>query len=139
MAVSEKEFNKVVFGGKVWYYKNVLKVNKDGKSESALVELYDRDMRLVNAFFTADELMDFLLSEADKARKLTREELQRNFMQRMQELKGDSSDAEFAGLLEMKYDSLYQYMTGRRFPNVHALCQIADKCGVSIDWLVGRA
>ncbi|MBQ4197805.1 MAG: hypothetical protein II659_08195 [Bacteroidales bacterium] len=139
MAVSEKEFNKVVFGGKVWYYKNVLKVNKDGKSESALVELYDRDMRLVNAFFTADELMDFLLSEADKARKLTREELQRNFMQRMQELKGDLSDAEFAGLLEMKYDSLYQYMTGRRFPNVHALCQIADKCGVSIDWLVGRA
>lgn len=138
MAVSEKEFNKVVFGGKVWYYKNVLKVNKDGKSESALVELYDRDMRLVNAFFTADELMDFLLSEADKARKLTREELQRNFMQRMQELKGDSSDAEFAGLLEMKYDSLYQYMTGRRFPSVYALCQIADKCGVSIDWLVGR-
>ena len=138
MAVSEKEFNKVVFGGRVWYYKNVLKVNKDRKCESALVELYDRDMRLVNVFFTADELMGFLLSEADKARKLTREELQRNFMQRMQELKGDSSDAEFAGLLEMKYDSLYQYMTGRRFPNVHALCQIADKCGVSIDWLVGR-
>lgn len=63
---------------------------------------------------------------------------QRAFMINLQKLCGMRSDKEFADFLGMKYVTVYQYMTGRRFPTLGAAAQIADKCGVSIDWLVGH-
>lgn len=59
-------------------------------------------------------------------------------MQNLQSLCGNMSDKEFADFLGMKYVTVYQYITGRRFPSLSAAAQIADKCGVSIDWLVGH-
>ena len=65
------------------------------------------------------------------------EKRQRIFMQNLQKLRGEMSDAELADFLEMKYGTIYQYLTGRRFPSLQAAAQIAEKFGVSIDWLVG--
>ena len=65
-------------------------------------------------------------------------ERQKFFMQNLQALCGDMKDKEFADFLGMKYGTVYQYMTGRRYPTLTAAAQIAEKCGVTLDWLVGN-
>ena len=83
-------------------------------------------------------MTEYLLEEASRGKRNSREEIEENFMKNMSILRGEMNDSEFAGYLGMKYDTLYQYVSGRRFPTVYALAQIAEKCGVTMDWLIGR-
>lgn len=34
--------------------------------------------------------------------------------------------------------AVYYYQQGKRLPNSHNLCLLADELGVSLDWLFGR-
>lgn len=133
-----EENRMIVFNGKTWYYENVLRgVDKDGNSIVG-IKLYGENKGFLREFESADEMTVYLLDEASRGIQDAREEMQKHFMMKMQELQGDRNDAEFAGFLGMKYDTLYQYLTGKRFPSVYALAQIADRCGVTMDSLIGR-
>ena len=123
---------KIVFGGKERYYQSFW--GEDGN----FYRLYDENGEFLKEFTSADDMTDYLVGESSKSQKNTREYMQESFMRNMEKLKGDMSDSKFSAHCGLKYESCYQYLTGRRFPTVHALAQIADSCGVTIDWLVGR-
>jgi len=125
--------SKIVLDGNTWLYKTVM--NDQGVDSIALADGYGN---VIVNFFNAEDMTDYIFKQVSQGKKDAQGKVQRIFMQRMQELKGDMNDSEFSASLEMKYDTLYQYMSGRRFPTVFALSQIADKAGVSMDWLVGR-
>ena len=124
---------KIVLGGKIWYYENVA---NDGESQ---IVLYGENGEALSGFSDADEMSAYLMKEASKGKQDAQSEIQGNFMRNIQKLKGEMNDAEFAGFLGMKYDTVYQYMIGRRFPTVYALSQIAEKCNVTMDWLISKA
>ena len=57
------------------------------------------------------------------------------FAGRMQELRGDRSQVEFAELLKTKQQNVSRYETGV-LPGVEMLVHIAQKTKCSIDWLL---
>lgn len=59
------------------------------------------------------------------------------FAERFRELQGDMSNTEFAAHLGMSRQTVGFYLNGDRVPDALALRQIADKCHVSTDWLLG--
>ena len=128
-----EENRMIVFNGKTWFYENV--TADDGTIK---IRLYGENREFLREFSDADDMTAYLLDEASRGLHDAREEMQKHFMMKMQELQGDRNDAEFAGFLGMKYDTLYQYLTGKRFPSVYALAQIANRCGVTMDSLIGR-
>ena len=128
-----EENRMIVFNGKTWLYENV--TADDGTIK---IRLYGENREFLREFSDADDMTAYLLDEASRGLHDAREEMQKHFMMKMQELQGDRNDAEFAGFLGMKYDTLYQYLTGKRFPSVYALAQIANRCGVTMDSLIGR-
>jgi hypothetical protein len=72
------------------------------------------------------------VSEKDKAENLEA------FMRRIQMLKADMNNYEFSKILELNAGTVYNLVCGSRYVGTHALKRIADKCGVSTDWLIGR-
>lgn len=123
---------KIVMCGKAWYYQSFW--GEDGD----FYRLYDADGEFLKEFVSADDMTNYLIAEVSRGQKKARENMQETFMRNMEKLKKDMSDAEFAAYCGLKYETCYQYLTGRRFPTVHAIDQIADACDVTIDWLVGR-
>lgn len=60
------------------------------------------------------------------------------FLQRLLELRGEASDAEFARRCGIKYTTMKNYLAGRSLPPLDVAAQIADMHGRSLDWLFGR-
>ena len=125
---------KIVVGGMDWYYQSFF----DDSNNYEAVRLYGADGSFLREFMNLDDMTAWLLDNSEKVRKKEKEERQSIFMRRFEQLKGDMSDADFSVRLGMSGGTVYQYLTGRRRPSVDALAQIADRCGVTIDWLVGR-
>lgn len=122
----------IMIGGRKWYYQSF---SEDGKN---IYRLYDSNGDFLREFFEVEDMTEYVVKESSNGKNKTREKMQECFMRRIEELKGEMSDARFAACCNLKYESCYQYLTGRRFPTVIALAQIADAFGVTVDWLIGR-
>lgn len=61
------------------------------------------------------------------------------FTKRFRELQGELSNTEFAEFLGLSRQTVGFYCNGDRLPDVITLLQIAKKCGVSTDWLLGSS
>ena len=59
------------------------------------------------------------------------------FSERLRELQGDRSSVEFAAFLGMSRQTIGFYLNGDRIPDILALRQIAERCSVPADWLLG--
>ena len=133
--VGMSDAEKIIIGGKTWFYQYFF---EDNSNADATVKLYDAEGRPVKEFDRLKSMTDWILEAVNEEQKRGREKMQETFMRRMEELKGDMTDSDFGIALGMSCSSVYQYLVGRRFPSVGALAQIADKFGVSVDWLIGR-
>lgn len=60
------------------------------------------------------------------------------FMQRLQMLCGDMPVRQFAWILGLNEGTTYNLIRGQRTPGGHIFKRIADKTGMSADWLIGR-
>ena len=60
------------------------------------------------------------------------------FTERFRELQGDQSNTQFAEFLGLSRQTVGFYCNGDRIPDAIGLCDIAERCGVSADWLLGR-
>lgn len=58
-------------------------------------------------------------------------------VKRFRELQGGRDNAEFARVLGMSRQTVGFYLNGDRIPNALRLKQIAQRCQVSTDWLLG--
>ena len=59
------------------------------------------------------------------------------FTERFRELQRDRSNTEFAEFLGISRQTVGFYCNGDRIPDAMTLKQIAEKCNVSTDWLLG--
>ena len=59
------------------------------------------------------------------------------FTKRFRELQGERTNTEFADFLGISRQTVGFYCNGDRIPDAVVLRQIADKCAVSADWLLG--
>ncbi len=59
------------------------------------------------------------------------------FTKRFRELQGERTNTEFADFLGISRQTVGFYCNGDRIPDAVVLRQIADKCEVSVDWLLG--
>ena len=59
------------------------------------------------------------------------------FQDRLWQLRGKMSNTEFADFLGMSRQTIVFYLNGDRIPDILVLAQIAKKCNVSADWLIG--
>lgn len=60
------------------------------------------------------------------------------FTERFRELQGERSNTEFAEFLDLSRQTVGFYCNGDRLPDIMTLLQIAKKCGVSTDYLLGQ-
>lgn len=61
------------------------------------------------------------------------------FTRRFRELQGERSNTEFADFLGLSRQTVGFYCNGDRLPDVITLSQIAEKCSVSTDYLLGQS
>ena len=59
------------------------------------------------------------------------------FTQRFRELQGERSNTDFADFLGLSRQTVGFYCNSDRLPDVITLIQIAEKCNVSTDYLLG--
>ena len=59
------------------------------------------------------------------------------FTERFRELQGERSNTEFADFLGISRQTVGFYCNGDRVPDALTLIKISQKCGVSVDWLLG--
>lgn len=59
------------------------------------------------------------------------------FKERFRKLQGEMSNTEFADFLGVSRQTVGFYCNGDRIPDALGLREIAEKCGVSADWLLG--
>lgn len=59
------------------------------------------------------------------------------FTERFRELQGNQSNTEFAAFLGLSRQTVGFYCNGDRIPDALGIKVIAEKCGVSADWLLG--
>lgn len=71
-------------------------------------------------------------------RRTEKMEVQEAFLKRINMLIGDMSSADLAKILDLQPSTVYNVISGNRFPTAYFLKRIADRCGVSVDWLIGR-
>ena len=67
-----------------------------------------------------------------------RAEAQEIIQRRIKRLKGGLSIRKFAKKVDLHSSTVYNYLSGRRFPTIEGLTKIADHCGVTVEWLLGR-
>ena len=81
-----------------------------------------------------------IADNAEKKVYITKEEKDKNqeiFMNRLGELMGKLTVVEFSNKLGMSDKVIHSYLSGYRFPNGHVVKRIAEKCGVTADWILG--
>ena len=98
--------------------------------------LYTKSGKYLGTYGSVSEAVDSLIG--GKPSKRIDGDIQECFMRNIQKLKGDMTRAEFAEKLDMNGATVYQYISGRRFPSPTALVKMAEKCGVTVDWLLGK-
>lgn len=153
---------KITVGGIEWYYQTFYK--DDGNVDA--VRLYDKNGEFVREFKNLDKLSVWLKRRADtkreelakrvakkiekydveKKRRLRNEwipesekaKTQAIFMKRLSEIMGEMSLTEFSDKLGLSVGVVKQYLDGGRFPSGHVFKRIANRCGVTTDWLLGR-
>ncbi len=59
------------------------------------------------------------------------------FQERFRKLQGEMSNTEFADFLGLTRQTIGFYLNGNRIPDILVLRQIAKRCNVSSDWLIG--
>ena len=59
------------------------------------------------------------------------------FVERLRELQGEKTNTEFAAHLGISRQTVGFYLNGDRIPDALVLRQIAERCSVSADWLLG--
>ena len=67
-----------------------------------------------------------------------KEDLQKAFTQRIRMLRGNMGNWEFGKVLGLSGATIYSLVAGAKSVPSHTLKRIADVCGVSVDWLLGR-
>ena len=77
-------------------------------------------------------------NKTENVLKELQEKIQKVFMERISELIGDGGYQKFAEKVGSNRSSIYNYANGVRFPTAVALYNIAEKCDVTVDWLLGR-
>lgn len=60
------------------------------------------------------------------------------FHERLMDLQGNMTIQEFADKLGLSRTTVGFYLAGTRIPDAIGIDQIATKCGVSTDWLLGK-
>lgn len=60
------------------------------------------------------------------------------FMKRMHILRGEMNARQFAFILGLNAGTVQNLLNGQRTPGGHIFKRIADKTGMSADWLIGR-
>lgn len=157
------EDRHLMVGDKRWSYRIVY----DDNWETQSVKVCDESGRYVTEFRDTDELRGYLKKDGSEKRIEALKAIQRfrsrvwpdamygeeqpvgisgeekaegvkAFMQRIAMLQGDMSMSEFGRALGIDASMAYGYVKGRRFPGGYALRRIADRCGVTVDWLLGR-
>ena len=63
--------------------------------------------------------------------------MKKNFCQRLRELRGSLTQAQYAEKIGSKQTTLSSWERGFREPNIDGIVLIATSCGVSADWLLG--
>lgn len=71
------------------------------------------------------------VEEAEKAENLA------VFIKRINILMGELNSYQFGKIVGLNPGTIYNVAHGLRSPGVHILKRISEKCGVSIDWLLG--
>lgn len=61
------------------------------------------------------------------------------FAARLRQLRGDRTQEDFAKSMGTTRNMLANLENGRHQPRMPVLLDIADKCGVTTDWLLGRS
>jgi transcriptional regulator with XRE-family HTH domain len=150
---------KITVGGVEWYYQTFYREN----GEVYVVRLYDssgeflREYKSLGTLTGAlkqivrnqkkkeDEVARGVRESSFKWKKtirgITKEEMEavkKTIVIRLAELKGDRSLMEFSEQIELIPGTVQQYISGMSVPSVYALKRIAEKCGVTIDWLIGK-
>lgn len=60
------------------------------------------------------------------------------FWKRFRMLKGDLTTYQFSKAAGINMNTTQMILTNRRLPGMHQMKRIADRCGVTVDWLLGR-
>lgn len=68
------------------------------------------------------------------------DELRTTFVRRLDRLRFElrMSQLEFAKLTGIPQPTIWCYLSGSRTPSIGNLCRLADRLGVSVDYLLGR-
>ena len=140
---------RIILNGCDWYYEIV----PNDESDSA-VRLYDSEGEFLAEFKNMDECVSYAQYKSDGEAREKRQYKQRAdvesvlddvkvkiqavFIDRIERLIGDDGYQRFAEKIDSNRSTVYNYAHGIRFPTAAALSNIADKCNVSVDWLLGR-
>lgn len=151
---------KLTVGGKEWYYQTFYR--DDGEVEA--VRLYDAGGDFVREYSSIYRLTGSLgmmvrrQREEEKRRALKvreeefpekaeselgitdeeKAEIKTVVSRRLSELCGDMLSKDFARKVGLSAGVVRLYMLGDRVPTASAIKRIADRCGVSADWILGR-
>ena len=126
---------KIEVGDKIWFYN----VFDDGEE---YVRLYDDNGEFVREFRNVEAVEEYVKNGGKKREKKSafrsgnQPEMQETLMKRLEQLQGGRKRYEFAKFLGINPAVLNNYLIGARFPTPAALVNIAEKCGVTVDWLI---
>ena len=150
---------KITVGGKDWYYQKFY--DDDGEVEA--VRLYDSGGDFVREYSSLNRLTGSLgmmvrrQKEAELKRAMgvlekspvaadgglgikeeEKVELRKTVASRLNELCGDMTVTEFGNMVGLSSNVMAGYLRGDRVPLAVAIKRIADRCGVTADWILGR-
>lgn len=150
---------KITVGGVEWYYQTFYREN----GEVYVVRLYDSSGEFVREYKSlgsltgalkqivkfqkkkdeeeAKEVREKAFRPKNTIRGITKEEMEevkKAIVERLGKLKGERSLTAFADQVELSVVTIQHYVMGSSVPSVYALKRISEKCGVTIDWLLGN-
>jgi transcriptional regulator with XRE-family HTH domain len=82
------------------------------------------------------------MQEAITQRERCQQNMKKNsqiFSRRLRELRGDVNKSKFGRLLGISNPSTYHNYEQGRIPDSQTVKDIAEKCGVSVDWMLGMS
>ncbi len=153
ITIGEREYKYQVYYNSSWGYERVKLFESDGKYITEFPNLvkmreylYHAEPDKVNA--EIDAIKRFRESYESCTRKeysaakgkieeSEKIENQKAFTDRIGILMGDMNSNQFGVILGLNQGTVYNIVHGTRGVGMNILKRIADRCGVSIDWLLG--